>query len=172
MKTASLVSVPLLLLLLVVPSSLDAQFAQQERRTAHNSVYGEILGKGVLYGLFYERLLTDRLGAGIGFSTWGLDFGFVDMESVTLVPVYLSWYPLGDQDRLYLDGGVDFASANVSVRIFGGASAEGTGTIGFAGLGYCHNSRDGGIILKLGPMLFFGNGEVRVWGNLSVGVSF
>jgi hypothetical protein len=171
MKMRSLIAFSLVVFLLIIPSALDAQFAEQHR-TAHNALYGELLGKGVLYGFFYERLITERLGAGIGFSTWSVDLGFINAESVTLIPIYLSWYPIGDEDRLYVDAGMDFGSATVGVRLFGEARAEGSGTIGCVGFGFCRHTKDGGIMLKLGPMLFFGKGETRVWGNLSVGVTF
>lgn len=129
MKMASLISVRLQVLLLVISSMLDSQFAQQQRRTAHNSVYGEPLGKGVLYGLFYERLLTDRIGMGIRFSSGRWDLGLGNVESVTMIPMYLAGIRSETRTGFVIDGGVDIASVSDSARIFDGGSTEGTGTI-------------------------------------------
>jgi hypothetical protein len=97
--------------------------------------FAELGGKGLLYGVFYERSMSDYLGFGVGFSAWPLTGLWTDV-SATIIPIYLSWYPVGTTHRLYVDLGVDYVSGS-SEGILGFSTKNPESTLfGVAGIGY------------------------------------
>ena len=149
-------------------SAARAQGESPKSLQAPNTVYFELGGKGLLYGLYYERLLVQRLGIAVGFSSWNISF-FSSID-VTIIPLFLTWYPVGEEHHLYFDAGVDFVQLTAQIGPFG--TLKGSGTIPVLGTGYCYRSNNGGFYFKIGPMLLFGSGEVRGWANLTGGLTF
>jgi hypothetical protein len=158
-----------LLSLMLFCSTALAQEMPPPKKTADNTLAGELGGKGLLYTLSYERMLLPQLSATIGFSSWHFSF-FVE-TSLTFVPIFLTYYTPGINSHLYIDGGIDIYSI-ADVKTFDIWTAEGaSGVIGVAGLGYCYRASDGGVFFKIGPMLLLANG-VHPWGNLTLGITF
>ena len=135
---------------------------------APNTLYGELGGKGLLYGFYYERLIVPQLGVSAGFSTW--DISFFTSTSVTIVPLFLSWYSATQGSRLYIDGGVDIVSLTTSFDEFG--TLSGNGVIPFIGTGYCYRNSNGGFYFRIGPLFLIAPGRVQPWANLSLGFTF
>jgi hypothetical protein len=157
------------LTMMIFSSAALAQDTLPPRKTADNTLAGELGGKGLLYTLYYERMLLPELSATIGFSSW--HFSFLYETSLTFVPIYLTYYTRGTNSHLYIDGGIDIFTIS-DVRTFDIWTAEGaTGVIGVAGLGYCYRAADGGLFFKIGPMFLLANG-VHPWGNLTLGITF
>jgi hypothetical protein len=150
----------------------SAAMAQAEipaRKTADNTAPIELGGKGLLYTLYYERMLTPQLSASIGFSSW--HFSFLYETTLTFVPIYLTYYSSGNNSRAYVDGGIDIVTIS-DVRLFDlWTTASATGVVGIVGFGYCYRASDGGFFFKIGPMLILAKG-VHPWGNLTLGVTF
>ncbi len=155
-------------LLVLGAPALRAQVEKTAPLQAPNTIYGELGGKGLVYGFYYERLFTPRLGASIGFSSWS--FSFFSSIDVTIIPFFLSWYPVGEENHLYVDAGADYVHLTAEIGPFG--SAVGSNTVPFIGTGYCYRSNTGGLYFKIGPMLLFGGGQVQAWANLSAGFTF
>jgi hypothetical protein len=155
-------------LLTLGASAARAQVESSRPLQAPNTVYVELGGKGLLYGVYYERLLVQRLGIAVGFSSWSISF-FSSID-VTIIPVFLTWYPVGEEHHLYVDAGADFVTLSAEIGPFG--TLKGSGTIPVLGTGYCFRSNTGGFYFKIGPMFLFGNGEVRGWANVTAGVTF
>src|ERR1051325_1434420 len=59
----------------------------------------ELLGRGVLYSANYERYVK-RVGFGAGIASWR-----IDNKTVAIVPMYVSFRPIGNTHSLYLSGG-------------------------------------------------------------------
>lgn len=164
---------PLKCVLLVTLISLYAptgfgQVKTSDPMQAPNTLYGELGGKGLLYGFYYERLIVPRLGVDVGFSSW--DVTVFWSTTVTIVPLFLSWYPVGEESHLYVDGGVEFLSVTASFDALG--SFTGHGAIPLLGTGYCYRNSRGGFYFKVGPLFLFAPGRVQPWANLSLGVTF
>ena len=160
-----------ILLAALLTLGTSATFAQVESSKplqAPNTVYFELGGKGLFYGLFYERLFTKNFGAAIGFSSWNISF-FSSVD-VTIIPAFLTWYPVGVEHHLYVDAGIDYVHLSAEIGPFG--TVTGSGVIPLVGTGYCYRSNSGGFYFKIGPLLFFGGGEVQGWANLTAGVTF
>lgn len=132
---------------------------------ARNALYGELGGKGGMYGVYFERLISDQLGVTIGFSRWS--FEFLSVQEVTVIPVFITWYPVGSSARLYVDVGGEYVHAFASGALFSGSS--GSGAFGVVGTGLAVRAPGGGIFFKVGPLLFVGGSSVELWGNVSLG---
>ena len=80
-----------------VLSVADASAAMREDRP--NAVGGELLGRGIILTVNYERFFDAHFGAGAGLMGFGTDEG-----SVFILPLYLQ-YLSGDKHNLYLSLG-------------------------------------------------------------------
>lgn len=86
----------------------SAARAEHTRVTNPNAIGVELLGQGVLYSLFFDRVLNDDLAAGFGYgvaptkTAAGGDTGV----SAVLIPVHVNYYFTRDQGSLYATGGV------------------------------------------------------------------
>lgn len=101
----------LLCCLLLIPSIVAAQESTMTRQRK-NLVGGEILGRGPLTTVNYERYLTDVFSAGVGaFGVGGND------GAVFSMPLYAA-ATIGYPHLLYLSGGI---------TVFGGSSFDGPG---------------------------------------------
>ncbi|MBU8872049.1 MAG: hypothetical protein KOO60_14370 [Gemmatimonadales bacterium] len=134
------------------------------REEKPNAVGGELLGRGILLTLNYERYLTGHVGIGAGLMAVGTDDG-----SVFILPLYAS-YLSGDKHNLYLSAGV---------TILGGGdefSDYETGQFGTFAVGY-HYQSDSGFYVR--PIFSFLNvidanddGSGLMWPGLCIGGSF
>ena len=158
----------IVLLVLVCMVTGNARSQPAGGLQAPNTLYGEFGGKGLLYGFYYERLIIPQLGVSAGFSTW--DVSFFGSTSVTIVPLFLSWYSASQGSRLYLDGGVDIVSVTTSFEEFG--TISGSGAIPFIGTGYCYRNSNGGFYFRIGPLLLLAPGRAQPWANLGLGFTF
>jgi hypothetical protein len=148
---------------------------------APNALYGELGGKGLAYGLYYERLIMPDLGVSVGFSMW--DPSPPKPTTLTFVPIFLSWYPgAGESQNFYVDAGADYVSVTdldvpmKEISLFEILNSfTGSGWLPFLGAGYCYRSRSSksvGFFLKFGPLLLFGPRATQTWVNLSLGITF
>jgi hypothetical protein len=155
----------------IVTCSAFAQDSCSTPVKARNTISAELGGKGILYTVYYERMLSDRLSANIGFSQWRLELFW--STDLLLVPVFLTWYPVGDEHHLYIDAGAEYIRFS-HVGLFDLFEVEGEAHTfaGVFGAGYAYRSNDGGLCLKVGPMAFVGSGGGAMWAGLSLGVSF
>ena len=82
--------------------------AEHTRVTNPNSLGVEVLGRGLMYSVFYDRVATDDLVAGIGWGGVSLQtVGGVSVNAtVGTVPVYANYYFTRDGNSLFATGGV------------------------------------------------------------------
>jgi hypothetical protein len=131
----------------------------QVREQAPNLVGGELLGRGVILTLNYERFLTNTFGLGAGLMGLGTSDGFVG-----IVPLYAS-IVTGDVHSFY-------ASAGTSI-LFGSGALEDfeSEAVGSISLGYQLHSYGGFFVRPLFTMLF-NDGDFLVWPGITIGGSF
>jgi hypothetical protein len=133
-----------LLLLLALPASVDAQRAAP----AQNVVYAELLGNALFGGsVNYERMLTPQFSARVGASPFGA------------FPVMLNYLP---------GRGPHLAEAGIGVL----ANGSNENFLGTATLGYRHQPRNGGLVLRAGWTPLIGAEGVATWVGASVGFAF
>lgn len=129
-----------------------------------NLVGGEVLGRGVVLTLNYERFLTNSVGLGFGFMGIGSSDG-----SAILAPIYASLVP-GDVHSIYLSTGLTFLAG-------GGSVNDWERTMLFTlSAGYQFHSTNGFFVRPLFTLLLpteSGAGEdFLIWPGLTIGGSF
>jgi hypothetical protein len=99
---------------------LSCWFSEVSAQTIYptrSAYYGELGGKGLIYGLYYENLYLDDLGINVGISFFPSSINFEDNDgpfaqktddtSTIIIPFFVSWFPWGERDRIYIDGGLN-----------------------------------------------------------------
>ncbi len=127
----------------------------------------EILGRGGLYSLNYDKSLSDSLGLGLGLSAYSASAAGVS-ASIVLIPVYVNYYFSPNNHRGFISGGLDIYNITAKIDSFG--SVSGTGAFAVVGGGYEYRG-DGGFLFRAAPY-FLVAGKVAVTLGLSFGAAF
>ncbi|MBT7423465.1 MAG: hypothetical protein HN782_04595 [Candidatus Marinimicrobia bacterium] len=119
--------------------TLSNVFAQDK-----NTVYMEMAGVGLLYSFNYERNITDKITARIGYSAVPIGDDGVSVNSIPIMANYLLG---GGNHKLALSGGVSMISLDADTE-FGGVTLGSTTAKVFGG-GYRYHRMTGGFFLNL-----------------------
>jgi hypothetical protein len=145
--------------LVATPRDLRAQ-SEQDR----NLLGGEVLGRAMVYSLNYERMLGARFGAGAGFAFWGNG-----EENFTLVPLYLSFTPVGRRHALYTSAGATIGTSNVP--LFTTSTQREGFAFGTVTAGYQFRSSRG-YILRPVVHFVYGRDSSILWPGFTIGRTF
>ncbi len=153
-------------LLTINPNDVSAQ------REAKNAIYVSLLGTGLIYSVNYDRMLSDKVGFRLGFSTISVtstEPGDDDNVSLKTFPLTLNYLMGSGKHQLELGAGVVIVSVSgdIDEGAFEGSGVAGTGTFG-----YRFQPQDGGFVFRLVLTPLFGSGGFAPWGGLSLGYSF
>ena len=106
-----------LVLLVVTCFSGITQADEATRMTNPNAVGFEILGRSLLYSVFYDRVLNDNMAAGFGIGTVSTQIAGIDTgNSATMVPAYLNYYFSRLGNSLFVTGGVSLITNATTVN--------------------------------------------------------
>lgn len=147
------VAVGVMALLLSVPAAEAQTVADRP-----NLAGFEFLGRGLIYSTNYERHVR-RVGFGAGIASWR-----IDSKTIAIIPLYVSFRPIGDTHSLYLSGGATVGS-DISTLFSAPRAVFGT-----ASVGYEHFSKSGLVIRPTFNLMF--GGEVLPWPGLMIGYRF
>jgi len=149
----------------------DQQTSPSSSPVNPNAISIELLGRGGLYSIDFDHMISNTVALGIGFSSWS--FTFIDTESVLIIPIYANFYSSPDTSRFFLTAGIDFIHASVTDSSgFGdGLSFTGSGVGAMLGGGYEFRGT-GGFLFRAAPYLALGSGGAAVTGGLSFGYAF
>jgi len=164
-----------------------------------NVVHIEMLGRGFLYELGYERMLSQDVSLGIGYSytTINSKLGFGNTNfKIMSIPLYVNYYVNPGRHNFVLTGGVNIFSFEASARLsddvqaqLSAASNEVTGVeesfnfgdlelsgnavipIPQAGMGYEFRGNSG-FMTRLNLYGMYALNTFVPWAGLSVGVAF
>ena len=163
-RTLAALTWPVLLFSLALGLAGPAIAAAAGVREEHpNLVGGELLGRGFVLTLNYERYLSNNFGLGGGVMGFGTSEG-----AVGIMPLYASFVP-GDVHSLYLSAGGALLGGGGAVHDY-----EST-WIMQGSIGYQFQSRNGFVIR---PLFTFNQatqgsgGGFLVWPGLTIGGSF
>lgn len=135
-----------------------------ETRTAHNSVFVELLGNGLFDSINYERFFGDAgpsARAGIGY------FSIGDVRYLS-VPLLVNYY-VGDGDNMFELGlGAVVVNKSGSNLVL---PCEGTAVVPTGLLAYRFVPRDGGFNFGFGATPFWAD-KLVLWGGISFGAGF
>ncbi|HET9596779.1 MAG TPA: hypothetical protein VFP65_14415 [Anaeromyxobacteraceae bacterium] len=133
--------------------------------TRPNAAYLELLGKNGLYGLGYDRALSDRWGVGAA-AAWFT----VESEEVLSVSPYVNLYPVaGRRWALALQAGAQVVHVKVPSRIVGWSGASATGVAGQVSAGFEYR---GPVLCRFLLSGVLGRGGARPWAGLALGTAF
>jgi hypothetical protein len=133
----------------------------------------EMAGHGLAYSVNYDHSLGPNfaIGAGIGYlGLTGADLS----ASVTTIPVYANYYPIGDEHRPFITAGATFVT--ISGSIAGSAfenrfEGSATALAPMAGIGYEYRGTEG-FLFRISPYLVITPLAVLPWAGLSLGATF
>lgn len=150
------------LILLPIVSMAGRETAQTELKTEYRpkSVFGknfvgiELLGRGIVYSLNYDRALNSKFNLGAGFTYYQWDNGGLGID-MALVPIYAQYYFAGyNKHRGFLSAtaSIIYVKAEVRSNFFSYtdnspsnllARAEGTAIAPNVGIGYEFRANNG-----------------------------
>lgn len=161
MRKRILWSICLILALAPVTAYGQASDATSIHMQRPNLVGGELGGRGILYTINYERFMSPKIGVGAGLMGIGTPEG-----GVFLIPLYVSFTPVGNVHNLYLSGGYTIAGA--SADEWGTTKSSGFGT---AAIGYLYHSENGFWVRPTISLLFIADNFLALPG-VALGGSF
>lgn len=151
-------------------ASMQPAYAEHTRVTNPSAIGLEVLGRGIAYSIFFDRVVSDDLVAGIGYGSASMD---VLSDSAKFVPAYFNYYLARDQASLFITGGATIVTNADDVKgdktNIGGLEIEDS-IIPTFGLGY-ENRSDAGFMFRGGVYGLVG-GNVKPWAGLTLGYSF
>lgn len=149
------------LLVAVMVSMLAATGVAQVREQSPNLVGGELMGRGLIVTVNYERFFTNAFGVGGGLMAIGTSEG-----AGALIPLYLS-IATGDVHSLYLSGGTTYVGS-------GDTNDYEDTWLMTASLGYQYHSYGGFFVRPLFTLFVptEDSDEFLVWPGITVGGSF
>lgn len=88
--------------------------AEHTRVTNPNAVSLEVFGRGLLYSISFDRVMSDDLVAGVGFGRAPLDEmnGEDANASTSLVPVYMNYYFMREANAAFVTAGATLVVNN------------------------------------------------------------
>lgn len=178
-----------LLVLATLVSSVTSQAQDQRLQTSvapkrlvqRNTLSVELLGRGVLYSLNYDRLISPNIALGAGVSQYS--FGYTNngssKASLLVIPLYANMYfNESFRHRVYGTAGADLAFASASGNT-SSSSSSGSGTsyaVSASGLfptvGFGYEFRPQSFLFRLAGYGIMGNGAILPWLGLSLGTAF
>jgi len=150
----------LILLLSGVPALADVGERPQ-------AISFELLGRGLLYSINFDRMVSEKFLVGAGLSAYSISGEGVS-STLFVVPIFGNYYFSPGVSHGFVTAGVDVLLASESVG--GNGVFVGSGLAPVAGGGYEYRG-DGGFLFRAAPYAVFGR-TVLVWFGTSFGYAF
>jgi hypothetical protein len=129
----------------------------------------ELFGRALAYSVNLEHAFTERFSIGVGYSSWeSTDWWDNYDATITVVPVYFSFYFSREPDRGFLSVGVDWIRN--SEPGYDRDPFSNNGTAATIGIGYESRSNDG-FLFRLAAYAIVGR-TTDLSPGISVGYSF
>lgn len=132
-----------------------------------NTISLELLGRGGLYSLNYDRTLSDKVAVGAGISRYNISAGGAS-AGAWMLPFYANYYFGKSNHRAFVSAGPTLILASGDMGD-GSGLVTGSGLAGTLGGGYEYRA-DNGFLFRAAPYVFVGNAK-GVWIGLSAGYS-
>lgn len=134
-----------------------------DRPFGRHLIYGELLGKGGLYGIGYEYAMTSHLSVGGAAS-----FSVIRDQQVTTVSPYLHATLLrGERNALFTEVGAILAHTHVPSPVPGWDGMSDTGSGGFLSLGWERGTRH--LVIRASAGVVVGEGGLGPMAGFSIG---
>lgn len=128
------------------------------------AIYGELLGKGLLYGVGFDINFNKWIGVGGCFSYYKL----FDLQAGIVAP-YVNFYPVGGiKHSMIIQGGAEIVFASDTSEEFG-AWGSGVGAVGLVGMGWEFRY---GFMIRIMMNGFFSQYGFLPWPGITLGGAF
>ena len=158
----------------VVAFAAPAARAEHTRVTYPSAVGAEVLGRGLLYSVFFDRAMNDDMVAGVGFGTVGVTATNGGRGTASMLPVYMNYYFTRDQGSLFASIGatvvLNAADVETAKTRVGNLTYAAVPVVPVAGLGY-ENRGDSGFLFRLTAYAMYAEKFVP-WAGFSFGWAF
>ncbi|MDR3606421.1 MAG: hypothetical protein P4M08_03460 [Oligoflexia bacterium] len=150
--------------------------ADEARSLNPNALSVEVLGRGFLYTVQYDRAMTEDVFAGIGIGTVGIDNldGSDANSTAVLIPVYVGYYFMREHGTPFVTAGASVVANNSTAtnhQTALGSMKFPTGQIvGSAGAGW-EERTDTGFLFRVTGYAMIG-GNVKPWVGATFGYAF
>ena len=164
------------LALLVLAAGSQSAWADHTRVTYPNVIGVEAFGRGLLFGVTFDRVVNDDLVAGVAYGTTSLNDvnGVETGRSTGLVPVYMNYYFSREGGSLFGTVGATFvtssSNANNNVSNVGGVKFSSSPVIPTIGVGFEERS-DTGFLFRVAAYGIFGK-SYAPWFGFTFGYGF
>ena len=145
----------------------------QEKGTANNNIYLELLGNGILSSINYEHTysnnFTMRIGVGWVFSNSESNSG--GHHSTAFFPLAMGNYLIDIYGNSYLEIGGGFLIASSNLTFSDSFEPTSLTVVPTFALGYRYSPKDGGFFFSIALDAFTVTG-VQPWAGLGLGYKF
>ncbi len=144
------------------------------RVTYPTSVFAELLGRGLLYTVGLEQVVSEDLAVGVGFSSAKTERNGVDGVTAKLIPVYMNYYFKKQGSSPFVTAGADVVLNSSDVR--GNTSNVGNlrmpsdAILPTAGIGF-ESRTDQGFLFRVAAYALVGD-IVKPWLGFTFGHGF
>lgn len=151
-------------------------WAENERVTRPTSLGLELFGRGLLYTVQIDEVLSEELAAGIGFGTVGLQRpDGTDLNgSARLLPMYVNYYFMPEQGSVFATAGASLilnaGDAKGNESSIGGVKFSSAGVLPSIGIGY-ENRSPVGVLLRITGYGLIGK-SFYPWFGFALGFAF
>jgi hypothetical protein len=176
MKPTFTLACSFLLLAATLLAASPAARAEHTRVTNPNSLNAEVFGRGLRYGLGYDRVINDDLAVGFSLGSVNMNTDN-DVETgltATFASPYVNYYFQQEQGSVFLTGGASLVTNSGSVKNLktglGGLKLSGNAIVPQFGIGY-ENRGDSGFLFR---MAFYGMVDRNIipWIGFTLGYAF
>lgn len=136
-----------------VATATSVGASEHTRVTVPDALSVELLGRGLLWSVNYDRVLSDDLAAGFGFGTTGTKTvvsGVDTNTSAKVVPFYVNYYFMREQGSPFVTGGADILLNASEVKTYkssvGNVEFNSNTVLPNFGVGYENRSEAGFMI--------------------------
>lgn len=164
------------LLLSFALSALPANAGEHVRVTNPNSIGVELLGRGMLFSITYDRVVNDDIVAGAGVGSTSLrTLGDADTGLRTgLIPIYVNYYFMREGGSPFATLGANIVTnssgANGLKSTFSGMEFGSRAVQATFGVGY-ENRNDAGFLFRVSVYGIYAQ-TLSPWAGLTLGYCF
>jgi hypothetical protein len=176
-KRGSLLIAGILSLGLFLSSEQRGLAATNTRVSSPTAFLVELAGRGLLYSVNIDRVLSDDFSAGFGIGSVTMnDLNGVSANiSATMIPAYVNYYLMRDAGSVFVTGGINLVTNANTVKDLksnaGNLEFSSTPIHFNAGVGYEYRS-DAGYLMRVTGYALYGGKKIAPWAGVALGYSF
>lgn len=165
----------LFLLLALFSAHALAEEVPNTRVTYPVGISAEILGRGMLWSINFERVVSEQAAVGVGYGQVATEQSEVETDrSARMIPVWMNYYLSDSGNSAFVTGGANVVLNSGSVKrdtaTVSALKLPNDAILPVAGGGY-ESRTDTGFLFRFGAYLLVGD-NVKPWMGFTFGQTF